>query len=374
MNIHMRPAKISIALATVLLAGAAISDVRAQAPDRTPDGAIPGCSIVARDPMTGDIGIAVSSGVPAVGAVVPWASANTGGIATQARANTAFGPEGLRMLGYGWSAGQTLDSLLLADPDRDSRQIGIVDNNGNSMAFTGPGCRPYAGHKSGAGYVVLGTFLSGASVLDSMASAFERTGGDLADRLLAALSVAGPARNDGRGGHSAALVVVRTGGGYGGQNDRFIDLRVDDHADPVGELRKIYLLWNSTVLIGRRLATIDQFNRDRQFAAAQEETRRVVESLNAQLKEHPDDPVVLDRVAWILATYDIARDRAIELSKRAVAIAPGDLGFRATLAECYFRLGMVDEAVRIASEIVAKEPGNEYYRGRLQKYLDAKAK
>lgn len=329
-------------------------------------------SIVARDPLTGDFGVAVQSKFMAVGAVVPWARANIGAIATQAQANTSFGPEGLRMLAFGWTAQEVLDSLLAADPDRDHRQVGIVDPQGNSLAFTGTKCQAYAAHKLGPGFAVQGNILAGAAVIDAMATAYERTQGDLPDRLLAALSAAEKAGGDSRGRQSAALLVVRDGGGYGGLNDRMVDLRVDDHKDPVGELTRLYALWNTTFLFEMRMASIERFNANKQFAAAQEETRRVVESLNAQLRDHPDDPDVLNRVAWILATYDIAKERALELAKRAATLAPARSDILDTMAECHFRLGQVQEAIAIESQLVAKEPANDHYWKQLQKFRGSK--
>jgi uncharacterized Ntn-hydrolase superfamily protein len=203
-----------------------------------------------------------------------------------------------------------------------------------------------------------------------MSAAFDRTPGNLAARLLAAIAAGG----DKQGRRSAALLVVREGGGYDARDDRLIDLRVDDHSDPVGELKRLYGLWNSTASVESRLATIDRFNRNKQFSAAQEETRRLVDDLNARLRDHPDDPEVLNSVAIALSTSGIARDRALELATRAVKLAPADLRFKDTLAECHFMLGHTDEAVRIASEIVAREPGNAYYRSQLQKYLAVQAK
>lgn len=360
-----------LVVAIALSAGTAVSEPGDAA---EPASTVATYSIVARDPVTGDLGIAVQSRFLGVGAVVPWASSAAGAIATQARANTTFGPDGLRMLGYGWPAGQTLDSLLAGDPGRESRQIGIVDRMGNAVAFTGSECQAYAGHKAGAGYCVQGNILAGSAVLDSMASVFERTGGDLAERLLSALAAAEKAGGDKRGRQSAAILVVRDGGGYGGLNDRFIDLRVDDHPDPVVELKRVYDLWTTTFGLESRMESVDRFNRNKQFAAAQEETRRVVEYMNSLLRDRPDDPGVLNSVAWTLATYDIAKERAVELAKRAVTIAPGNLEYMDTLAECHFRMGQRDQAVAIASEIVAKDPGNAYYRGQLQKFLGSAPK
>lgn len=357
----------TLIIATVLLALAAAGTSPAAGQP-----AVGTYSIVARDPVTGDFGVAVQSKFMAVGAVVPWAKANVGAIATQALANTSFGPEGLRMLSFGWTAQEVLDSLIASDPDRDHRQVGIVDPQGNSLAYTGTRCQAYAAHRLGPGYAVQGNILAGPAVIDGMGLAYERTQGDLADKLLAALAAAEKAGGDSRGRQSAALLIVREGGGYGGLNDRMVDLRVDDHPDPVGELARLYSLWNGTFLLEMRMASVARFNANKQFAAAQEETRRVVDALNAQLRDHPDDPEVLNRVAWILSTNGIAKERALELAKRAAALAPGDPRIMDTLAECHFQLGQVDRAIAIESELVAKEPANEYYWNQLQKFKGTK--
>ena len=343
------------------------------APAQDPS-ALGACSIVARDPLTGDIGVAVRSPRLASGSVVPWAAAASGAIATQGRASASFGPDGLRMLGYGWSAAQSLDSLLAGDPERESRQLAIVDKMGTAAGFTGTASGPSAAHRMGSGYIVLVNGAGGYALLDSMASRYERSAGDLAARLLAALGAGAGSSGKPGADRSAALVVVREGSGFDGSNDRLVDLRVDENRDPVGELGRIYDAWNATAGVESRLAAIDRFNANRQFSAAQEETQRLVAMLNAQLRERPDDPETLNSVAWALSTSGIAKDRALELSTRAVKLAPGDLRYRDTLAECNFRLGRTDEAVRIASEIVAKDPASEYYRTRLQRFLDSRSK
>lgn len=353
---------------TVLVIPVLVGTVRAgSAAVQTSTGGGASCSIVSRDPVTGDLGIAVLSALPCVGISAPWASASAGAIVTQAEPNLPFGPEGLRILGVGRTAQETLDSLLSADHRREYRQLGIVDRMGNSAAFTGTGCPPVSGQRLGPGYAVQGEFLGNGASLDSMASAYERTPGDLAVRLLAGIGAAG--RGPWRSG---ALLVVREGAGYGARQDRFVDIRVDEHADPAGEMRRIFAAWIASSAVERRMAAVDRFNSNRQYAAAQEETRRIVESLNARLKEHPDDPEVLNDVATVLTAYDLAKERAVELSTRAVRLAPGEARYLETHAECLFRVGKVEEAIRFASELVTKEPGNERYRERLRKYLGAK--
>ena len=199
-------------------------------------------SIVGRDSRTGDLGIAVQSKFLAVGAVVPWARAGVGAIATQSWANTAYGPQGLEMLANGLEASAVLDQLLAEDTDRATRQVGIVGATGSPVSYTGDGCYSWAGGKTGADYACQGNILVDEETVLAMASTFEQTTGPLSKRLLAALAAGQAAGGDSRGQQSAALLVVRQGGGYGGFNDRMIDLRVDDHPQPIQELQRLLLL------------------------------------------------------------------------------------------------------------------------------------
>lgn len=200
-------------------------------------------SIVAVDPATDELGIAVASKFLAVGAVVPWARAGAGAVATQSYANVSYGPRGLELLAAGYSAQETLEQLLADDPDRELRQVGIVDARGGAATFTGSGCHAWAGGRTGSGYAVQGNILVGPEVVNTMAETFEAMPGPLAVRLLAALAAGDRAGGDRRGRQSAALLVVKEHGGYGGYTDRMIDLRVDDHLNPVGELQRLYDIW-----------------------------------------------------------------------------------------------------------------------------------
>jgi uncharacterized Ntn-hydrolase superfamily protein len=200
-------------------------------------------SIVAFDPATGDLGVAVESKYFGVGSVVPWAKAGVGAVATQARAKVSFGPDGLRLLATGKSPRETLDELLAADPLREQRQVAMIDMHGRTAAHTGAECFAFAGHREGKNYSVQGNLLAGETVLNAMASAFESAqveeSSELADWLLAALIAGQAAGGDKRGQQSAALLVVRAGGGPGGDNDRYIDLRVEDHPKPIAELTRL---------------------------------------------------------------------------------------------------------------------------------------
>jgi uncharacterized Ntn-hydrolase superfamily protein len=196
-------------------------------------------SIVAFDPETGALGVAVQSKFLAVGSVVPWARAGVGAVATQALANYKYGPRGLELMAEGKTAGQTVEDLISADEDREHRQVGIVDGRGRTATFTGSECFEWAGGVTGEHYAAQGNILVGGETVEAMARAYEETGGDLASRLLSALDAGQEAGGDSRGKQSAALLVVREGGGYGGDNDRVVDLRVDDHPDPIRELIRI---------------------------------------------------------------------------------------------------------------------------------------
>ena len=199
-------------------------------------------SIVAYDPESGDLGVAVQSKFLAVGAVVPWARSGVGAVATQSWANTTYGPEGLRLMAQGLTAQEALDKLVEADEDRDRRQAGMVDTRGNAAAYTGKGCFDWAGHIVGEGFACQGNILVGQETVQAMARTFEESKGELADRLVAALEAGQEAGGDSRGRQSAALLVVREKGGYGGFNDRYLDLRVDDHPTPIQELKRLLQL------------------------------------------------------------------------------------------------------------------------------------
>lgn len=199
-------------------------------------------SLVGCDPERREWGVAVASRFLAVGAVVPFAAAETGAIATQAAANVGFGPEGLRLMASGSSAQETLQRLIGGDDGRDERQLGIVDRLGRSATYTGGACCDWAGGRSGPGFAAQGNILVSGTTVDALAETFEATDGPLAGRLLAALAAGQAAGGDRRGQQSAALLVVAEAGGYGGGSDRLVDLRADEHPAPIDELGRLYEL------------------------------------------------------------------------------------------------------------------------------------
>ena len=196
-------------------------------------------SIVAYAPDEGAWGVAVASKFLAAGAVVSWAQAGVGAVATQALARVSFGPDGLALMAQGKRAPEALDLLLANDPGAANRQVGIVDSVGGAAAHTGQDCFAWAGHKLGEGFTCQGNILTGPETLEAMAEAFTTASGELSDRLLAALLAGDTVGGDRRGKQSAGVLVVRPNGGYGGDNDRYLDLRVDDDPEPVQRLQTL---------------------------------------------------------------------------------------------------------------------------------------
>lgn len=198
-------------------------------------------SIVAYDPRRKEWGVAVQSKFLAAAAVVSWARAGAGAVATQSYANLTYGPRGLDMMAQGTPAHQVIEALTSADEKRATRQVGIVDRQGRAAAYTGDECHAWAGHVVGDGFACQGNILIPGTV-EAMAARFEQVRGgtgELADWLVQALAAGQKAGGDQRGRQAAGVLVVREGGGYGGDNDRYLDLRVDDDAHPIHKLQKI---------------------------------------------------------------------------------------------------------------------------------------
>ena len=220
------------------------SKTRSSPPSEAPsDTQVATFSIVGFDPDTGDLGVAVQSKFFGVGTVVPWAKSGVGAIATQSYANIDYGPNGLAWLSRGLTAHETLNQLIAGDEGRERRQAGIIDARGRVAAHTGSGCNAWAGHLEGTNFCAQGNILANAGVVKAMADAFldarDQPDSELADWLMAALASGQSAGGDKRGQQSAALLVVRDRAGYDGKNDRYIDLRVEDHPQPITELNRL---------------------------------------------------------------------------------------------------------------------------------------
>ncbi len=241
----------------------------------------------------------------AVGSVVPWAEPGAGAVATQAYANPRYGPDGLALLREGLSAERAVERLTGADSGREHRQLGVVDREGRAASYTGSGCHDWAGGRTGAGYAAQGNILVSAETVDALAETFEVSAGPLAERLLDCLDAAEAAGGDSRGRQSGALLVVERDGGYAGLSDTLVDLRVDDHADPLVELRRLYRLHDD--LFGQTPRTewlkVDETLRselDERLSQSGHDTLASwagVENLEERIDgEDEIDPVVLERL------------------------------------------------------------------------------
>ena len=263
-------------------------------------------SICACDLDAGQWGVATQSKFLAVGSIVPWAAPQVGAIATQAYANPRYGPRGLALLGEGLSADEVVERLTAEDDGRAIRQLGVVDGQGRGATFTGAECMAWAGGRAGDGYAAQGNILVSGETVDALAVTFESTAGTpLVTRLLDCLDAADAAGGDSRGRQSAALLVVERDGGYAGLSDTLVDLRVDDHEDPLGELRRLHAIHDD--LFGQtpreRWISVDDALRtemDELLAQAGHATLAGwagVENLEERVDgEDEIDPVVLERL------------------------------------------------------------------------------
>ncbi len=205
-------------------------------------------SIVAYDPKKKEWGVAVQSKFIAVGSIVPFAKVNVGAVATQAWANTSYGPKSLALLEQGMTAEETIKIITQHDEKREHRQVGIVDSFGNVASFTGKKCFDWAGHVVGENYACQGNILVSEDTVLAMSHAFRETSGDLVEKLLAALEEGQEAGGDSRGKQSAAILIVKEEGAYDGGTDRYINVRVDEHEHPIKELRRVFELYDLSLL------------------------------------------------------------------------------------------------------------------------------
>lgn len=311
-------------------------------------------SIVVHDPASEEWGVAVQSKFLAVGAVVPYAKAGAGAVASQAWGNPNFGPLMLELMADGISADSAIRAVLAADSNREYRQVGAVDAKGNAATFTGRNCQPWAGGMTGDNYCVQGNILAGDSVVIGMARGFESASGPLAHRLISALAGGQRYGGDKRGMQSAAVLVVSSGGGYSGFNDRMVDLRVDDHPDPIAELERLLALHERTFGGGAYVRIGLAARREGNHAKAELALSRAMEIA----EKYGDDPNLLNAVAWEFAVNDYRLKDALRMAERAASLAPQDANILDTWAECLARLGDYKKAMEIEARAydISKSP------------------
>lgn len=325
-------------------------------------------SLAAYDSLTGELGVVVQSRAFNVGMAVPWVEAGVGAIATQASTNESFGPKGLKLLQSGLSAQETLDWLIGHDPGKDHRQIGVVDSKGNSASFTGEQCLSWAGDTTGYGFACQGNILAGKGVVEGMVKAFQETDGELGERLLAALVAGQKAGGDKRGKQSAALLIVRPSEEFPEYNHRYVDIRVDDHKEPIKELIRLYRILEATDLTESHLRFAETYEKEGKPDLARREREWVGRTLKRVLKEGTKNAGLLNALAWSVATHDMFLEEALEAAKRAVKLEPKSWEILDTLAEVYFRLDNRKKAIKVGERALKLSPGDNYLKEQIKRF------
>jgi uncharacterized Ntn-hydrolase superfamily protein len=325
-------------------------------------------SIVAFDPATGELGVAVQSRAFSVGGGVPWAEAGVGAIATQSATNESFGPRGLAMLKSGFSATQVRDMLIDSDDGRDNRQLGVVDAQGRSAAWTGSKCGSWAGDTTLVALSAQGNLLAGRDVVHDMVRAFSDNDGELSERLIAALHAAQAAGGDKRGQQSAAILVVRPSDHYPEYRTRYVDLRVEDHETPIDELDRVFRIHQASDLLRAHIRYAAHYDSTGREDDADRERKRIGQTLKTFLARDDAGASGLNALAWFCATADMYLDESLEAAKRAVDLEPDSASILDTLAEVYFRLGKKREALKTIDKALALDPEDAYLKSQRDRF------
>jgi uncharacterized Ntn-hydrolase superfamily protein len=328
-------------------------------------------SIVAFDSTTGELGVAVQSRAFSVGSGVAWARAGVGAIATQSFTNESYGPQGLALLRSGVPARAALDPLLARDDGREQRQVGIVDARGRSASFTGRECMEWAGGFARLGLAAQGNILASEVVVAEMVRAYDETDGELSVRLLAALHAAQAAGGDRRGQQSAALLVVRPSRAFPEYEERYVSLRVEDHATPIAELRRLFTLHEASDLAEAHIRYAAEYRAAGNEAAADRELNRVGQTLERALADENTPAGALNALAWYTATNDVFLEQALEAARRAAAAEPESTEALDTLAECEFRNGNLAAALAAIQQALDKSPDDAYLKSQKEKFESA---
>jgi uncharacterized Ntn-hydrolase superfamily protein len=332
-------------------------------------------SIVAYDSTTGELGVAVESKYFSVGRTVPWARAGVGAVATQANVVASYGPRAIVLMASKSTPEEILRTFAAADSGWDSRQLGIVDAQGRAASWTGPKCGTWAGGQTGsargATFAVQGNLLAGPNVVADMARAFSIKGGELAERLVAAMEAGQAAGGDKRGQQSAALIVVRPSTTHPEYAERYIDLRIEDHATPIAELRRLWTIHQGSHGADAHMNMAEEYEKAGKKALAAMERERVHETLVAALARQETDSGLLNGLAWSLAIHDLYLPDALRAAQRAAELAPQSTDILDTLAEIHFRMKSYASALQVGERALALDPENPYLKGQVERFRAA---
>ena len=329
-------------------------------------------SIVAFDPVTKELGVAVQSKYFSVGTDVPWARAEVGAVATQATVNPAFGPRALAMLKRGIPASQVMKALSKNDPQWQNRQVGIVDARGRAVSHTGKSTITWAGGQTGSGFAVQGNILAGPMVVSEMARAYRQLKGELAERLITALEAGQLAGGDKRGQQSASLLVVRPSKTNPEFEERYVDLRVEDHPTPIKELRRLWQIRQGYKGADVHLLSARQYDSAGRKDLAKMERARVRDILTSALARDEKDPGMLNGLAWACATNSIYLKDALRAAERAVELAPKNVDIMDTLAEVHFRMGNAGKAIEVEERAARIDPQSQYLKDQIRRFRNGK--
>lgn len=367
LNMKTESRRFPTAVACVLLAAILVAGMNP--PSSLANESVGTFSIVAYDPATKELGVAVQSRVFGVGRRVAWVKGGVGAIATQAHSNETFGPRGLELMAAGLSAGETLEVLLAHDEGRDQRQVGIVDAQGEVANWTGPGCMFWAGDSTGTSFTCQGNILVSAQVVADMVGAFyAHADQELARRLIAALEAAQAAGGDSRGQQSASILIGRVHPDYPEYSERYVDIRVEDHETPIAELMRLYEMYEAQGLVQAHMRFAQWLETEGDSTAARAEKLHVGDAMVRALAKDGADAGMLNNLAWFCTINDIYLDQALIAAQRAVALEPENSNVLDTLAEVHFRLGDVDKAIEVEERALELSPDNEYLAEQLARF------
>lgn len=320
-------------------------------------------SIVALDPILGELGLAVASRAFDAGYYVTFLKTAVGGVATQALSNPHLGSEILEALEQGRTPTEALEAAITRDESASRRQVGVVDFQGRTAAYTGSANGEWAGHLTAENVSVQGNLLAGPGVVQAMLETYQHSDGPLAERLMLALEAGEAAGGDKRGKQSAALIVKCERGGFDGTDDRLVDLRITDHPDPLPELRRLYTLWKYHVMLPSYARLADE-QPDLAPARHAHLQRFVKESLPATF----DDANLYNSLAWFLAERKLFPADTIRAAGRAVELAPDDSDILDTLAEAHFAAGDAQQAVHWIEQALKLSPESDYLKQQLERF------